>query len=312
MAVEPIHWIVFNISILILLIIDLWHFYKNPHPIGLKEAIWTTLGWISLAFGFNIWIYYTFGTDPALKFLAGYLLEESLSVDNLFVFLLIFAHFRVPEDSKRLVLFYGVLGAIIMRALLIWGGIELITHFYWFMNVFAVFLIFAGLKLLLAKEQKIDIEKNHIFRFLNSWINVSPHYHGQSFFYKHHHKWVATPLFIVLILIETTDLLFALDSVPAVIGITTEPFLVYTSNIFAILGLRSLFFVLEGFVKNFYLLHYAVSIILILIGCKMIAENFIHIPVTITLGSLVLILASALIGSYLFPLSTDPKNKTKL
>lgn len=305
MPVELFHWVAYNLTIFVLLGLDLWRFYVNPHPIGLKEAIWTTLGWISLALLFNIWIYFSFGIDPALKFLTGYLLEESLSVDNLFIFLLIFSHFKVPDAAKRLVLFYGVLGAVLMRALLIWTGIELVTHFQWILEVFALFLIFIGLKLLFTKEQKIDFEKNKLYRWLSSWINVSPSYHGQKFFYKHHHKWVATPLFIVLILIESIDLLFALDSVPAVLGITTDPFIVYTSNIFAILGLRSLFFVLEGFMKIFYLLHYAVAIILILIGCKMIAENFITIPITATLGTLLFILMAALVGSYLFPLSTE-------
>ncbi|MFI5343431.1 MAG: TerC/Alx family metal homeostasis membrane protein [Chlamydiales bacterium] len=297
MPVETFHWVAFNLTILILLGLDFWRFYANPHPIGLKEALWTTLGWVSLAFLFNIWIYYAFGLDPALKFLTGYVLEESLSVDNLFIFLLIFSHFKVPEASKRPVLFYGVLGAIVMRALLIWAGIVLVSHFQWILELFAIFLIYIGLKLLFAREQKIDLEKNQLYRWLNSWMNVSPHYRGQKFFYKDQDKWVATPLVIVLIMIESIDLLFALDSVPAVLGITTDPFIVYTSNIFAILGLRSLFFVLEGLMKLFYLLHYAVAIILILIGCKMIAENFITIPIVVTLSTMLLILMGALIAS---------------
>lgn len=297
MPVETFHWVAFNLAILILLGLDFWRFYANPHPTSLKEALLTSVGWILLAFLFNIWIYYAFGFDPALKFLTGYLLEKSLSVDNLFIFLIIFSHFKVPEESKRPVLFYGVLGAVVMRALLIWAGIALVSHFQWILEVFAIFLIYIGFKLFFAKEQKIDFEKNQLYRWLNSWMNVSPNYNGQKFFYKDQDKWIATPLVIVLIMIESIDLLFALDSVPAVLGITTDPFIVYTSNIFAILGLRSLFFVLEGMMKLFYLLHYAVALILILIGFKMIAENFIMIPIIVTLSTMLFILIAALVAS---------------
>lgn len=311
MAVEPIHWIIFNLCILFLLGLDLWRSYTTPHATSMKEALWTSIAWVSLAFLFNVWIYYSYGSDPALKFLTGYILEKSLSVDNLFVFLLIFSHFKVPDISKRQVLFYGVLGAIIMRALLIWAGIGLVSHFQWILEVFAIFLIFIGLKLLFTKEQKIDFERNKLYRWLSGWINISQSYQGQKFFYKDQNKWVATPLFIVLIMIESIDLLFALDSVPAVLGITTDPFIVYTSNIFAILGLRSLFFLLEGLMKLFYLLHYAVAVILILIGCKMIADNFIKIPITNTLGIMLFILIAALIGSFLFPQKAPEFNDRK-
>lgn len=306
-SVETYHWILFNLGILILLGIDLFRFYLNPHAIGMKEAIWSSIAWISLALLFNVWIYIDFGTEPALNFFAGYLLEKSLSVDNLFIFLLIFSHFQVPDPSKHLVLFYGVLGAVVMRALLIWTGIELVSHYAWILEVFAVFLIYMGIKLAFAKEKKIDLERNYIYRKLQSWINITPTYHGQSFFIKDNGKWMATPLLVVIILIESIDLLFAIDSVPAVLGITTDPFIVYTSNIFAVLGLRSLFFVLESMMKHFYLLHYAVALILVLIGCKIVAENFIKIPIYITLGSIVLLIIAALIGSHLFPLETKPK-----
>lgn len=303
------HWIIFNVSILFLLGIDLWRFYVKPHSIQLKEALLTSLGWILLALFFNLWIYYAYGFDPAIQFLAGFLLEKSLSVDNLFIFLLIFAHFKVPDDSKHIVLFYGIIGAIIMRALLIWAGIGLISNFSWVIQVFGVFLIFIGFKLILTREEKIDFEKNALYRLVTRWIPITPYYHAQKFFFQENQKWVATPLFLVLILIESIDLLFALDSVPAVLGITTDPFIVYTSNIFAILGLRSLFFVLEGLAKMFYLLHYAVAVILVLIGIKMLLSHYIHIPTTITLGVLVSIIAASLIGSYLFPLKTKIDDK---
>jgi len=305
MAVGLSHWIIFNFSILFLLGLDLWYFYIKPHSISVKEALLTSLGWISLALLFNVWIYIEYGTDPAIQFLAGYLLEKSLSVDNLFIFLLIFSHFKVPDNSKHIVLFYGILGAVIIRALLIWGGIELISNFDWILQVFGIFLVFIGLKILFKKEETIDFEKNLLYRFVTRWIKISPNYHEQKFFFKENRQWVATPLFLVVILIEAIDLLFALDSVSAVLGITTDPFIVYTSNIFAILGLRSLFFVLEGFAKSFYLLHYAVALILVLIGTKMLVSNFIHIPTVITLGALVSIIGLALIGSYLFPLKEE-------
>ncbi len=309
MDVSLYHWIIFNVSILILLGLDLWHFYLKPHSISIKEAVYTSAGWILIAFFFNIWIYMYYGSEPALQFLASYLLEKSLSVDNLFVFLMIFAHFKVPDNSKHIVLFYGILGAIVMRALLIWGGIELISNFHWVIQVFGVFLIIVGLKLLFAKEKEIEFEKNFLYRLVTRWVKVSPNYKEQNFFYKENSQWVATPLFLVLILIESIDLLFALDSVPAVLGITTDPFIVYTSNIFAILGLRSLFFVLEGLAKLFYLLHYAVALILVLIGTKMVLSYFFHVPVIITLTTIVSIITLALIGSYLFPLKENLDTK---
>ncbi len=309
MDVNLFHWIFFNGAIFLLLALDLWRFYQNPHAIQLKEALFTSAGWISLALLFNLWIYLFYGAEPAIQFLAGYLLEESLSIDNLFIFLLIFAQFKVPDSAKHLVLFYGILGAVIMRALLIWGGIGLISHFHWAIQLFGVFLIIVGLKLILSKNEGVDFKKNWLYRFTKRLINVSPHYQGHSFFYQQQGKWFATPLFLVLVLIESTDLLFALDSVPAVLGITTDPFIVYTSNIFAILGLRSLFFVLEGLSKKFYLLHYAVAFILVLIGIKMTLSHLIEVPVTITLGLLLFILTGSLIGSYLFPLKENPHKK---
>ncbi len=233
------HWIGFNCIILLLL--DLWRF-RHPHSIGIKEALLTSAAWISLAIVFNGWIYWTFGTQAALDFLAGYLVEESLSIDNLFVFLLLFSHFKVPETAKHQVLFYGVLGAIVMRALLIWGGISLIHSFEWAFFVFGIFLVITGTRLAFNTEQEEKTEESLIYRWLKKCLPFTDKYHGDSFVVRQKDGLKATPLLAVLILIETTDLIFALDSVPAILGITTEPFIVYTSNIFAILGLRSLFF----------------------------------------------------------------------
>ena len=307
--VELFHWILFNSVIFFLLAFDLWLFYRNPHSIKFKEAIITSLCWIALAFCFNGWLYYRFGSEHALNFLTGYLLEESLSVDNLFIFLLVFSHFKVPDDCKHRVLFYGVLGAIVMRGLLIWGGIAMVEHFTWTFYLFGLFLIYTGLRMAFAKENKLKIEENRLYRLVHSTIGVTPDYHGQSFFVKIGEKWTATPLFLVVLLIELADLVFALDSIPAILGITTDPFIVYTSNVFAILGLRSLFFVLEGMMKRFYLLHYALSIILVFIGVKMLLASVFHIPTILALGVLVTLLVLAVIGSYLWPLENGENSK---
>lgn len=309
MPVTIYHWIVFNVMIAIILGIDLWRSYRHPHAIGMREALLTSGGWISLALAFNVWIYFSFGLEHALNFFTGYLLEKSLSVDNLFIFLLIFSHFKVPETSKHQILFYGVLGAIVLRALLIWGGIELVQHFDWIFIVFGLFLIFTGVQLALKKEGEQDIEKGFAYRWMQKWFRFTPDYHGNAFFVKENQLWLATPLFGVLLLIEFTDLIFALDSVPAILGITTEPFIVFTSNIFAIMGLRSLFFALEGMMKRFYLIHYALAFILVFIGCKMIVADYLHIPTWITLMVIVSALSIAIVSSSRFFSSTDQEKK---
>lgn len=304
MPVTLYHWIAFNLVIGILLAIDLWHFYRKPHPISVKEALLTSAGWIMLALLFNGWIHLTFGASAAFDFLTGYLLEKSLSIDNLFIFLLIFAHLKVPANAKHQVLFYGVVGAIVMRALMIWAGIALVESFDWVLPLFGLFLIFTGIHLAIKKETEAELEKSITYRWLQKRIPFTT-YHGNSFIIKENGKWLATPLLAALILIETTDLIFALDSVPAILGITTEPFIVYTSNIFAILGLRSLFFALETLIKAFHLLHYALAFILVFIGAKMMLGNFIHVPTWATFLVLIVSLTLAIIGSLLFPLTNQ-------
>lgn len=290
------HWIAFNLIIFTLLGIDLWRSYRNPHPIEIKEAVITSCGWIFLAFLFNGWIYLTLGSGAALDFLTGYLIEKSLSIDNLFIFILIFAHFKVPDRSKHQVLFYGVLGAIVMRALLIWAGIELVQHFEWIFLLFGLFLILAGIRLAIKRESEEELEESFTYRLLKKAIPFTT-YHGKAFFVKQKGQWLATPLFAALILIEISDLIFALDSVPAIFGITTDPFIVYTSNIFAILGLRSLYFVLEEMIKAFHLLHYALAFILIFIGTKMMIADFVKIPTWVTFLVLIGSLTIAMIAS---------------
>ncbi|MBS4163699.1 putative membrane protein [Candidatus Protochlamydia amoebophila] len=297
------HWIFFNVFILLLLALDLYHFYYKPHSIKFKEAVLTSVGWVAIAFLFNAWLYYHFGSETAINFFTGYLLEKSLSVDNLFIFLLLFTHFKVPDDCKHRVLFYGVLGAIFMRGLLIWGGVSLVQQFDWMFYLFGLFLIYTGIKMGLSKEINLKLEENRIYLFLKKTIGMTSDYHAQSFFVKIDGKWIATPLFLVVLLIEFADLVFAIDSIPAILGITTDPFIVYTSNVLAILGLRSLFFVLEGMMQRFYLLHYALAFILTFIGFKMLLANLFHIPTFIALGILLLALLCAVIGSFLFPIS---------
>lgn len=309
MDVSLVHWFLFNFVILIFLGLDLWRFYRYPHPMGVKEAILTSLGWIFLAFLFNIWIYFRFGSDPAIDFLTGFLIEKSLSIDNLFIFLIIFAHFKVPEEAKFEVLFYGVLGAIVMRALLIWGGIALVNNFEWILIFFGLFLVFTGVRLVFHTKKEEEIEQSRFYLWLIKKLPMIDYYVGNAFFVRLNGRWVVTPLLVVLILIETTDLIFALDSVPAILGITTDAFIVYTSNIFAILGLRALFFALEGMMKNFYLLHYALGFILVFIGFKMIFASYVHIPTWVALIVLFISVATAIVASLLFPQSSEPQGR---
>lgn len=306
MVAEIYHWVLFNIMILGLLTFDLWY-HRKSHQVTVKEALIETVIWIALALSFNGWLYYRFGDEPALNFFTGYLIEKSLSLDNLFIFLLIFSHFRVPEDLKHRVLFYGILGAIIMRALLILGGVALIHYFDWIFYLFGAFLVFTGFRMAFKDEEiKIEHEKNLIYRLLlASRLPMIPSYYGEAFFIKKDGRWTGTLLLLVLIIIETTDLIFALDSIPAILAITTDPFIVYTSNLFAILGLRSLFFVIEGIMKRFYLFHYALAAILVFTGFKMLLMDFMHISTGVTLTFMIIALTIALVGSILFPKKSE-------
>lgn len=301
MTTTVAHWVIFNGLVLILLGMDLIRSYRAPHAISVREALVASAGWIALALLFNGWIYWAFGSEPALAFLTGYLLEKSLSVDNLFVFLLIFAHFKVPPNAKHHVLFCGVLGAIAMRALLIVGGIALIHRFEWVFLLFGLFLIVAGVRLAFKQEAEEEWEESWLYQWLKKHVPFSGAYQGHRFFVNKQGRWLATPLFAVLMLIEMTDVMFALDSVPAILGITQEPFIVYTSNIFALLGLRSLFFALEGVMQAFYLLHYALAFILVFIGAKMLLLPFFDIPIWMTFVIIVTALGVGVGGSWWFP-----------
>lgn len=293
-------WIAFNVFILCMLFIDLF-LHRDHKSVAMKEAILWSLVWIGLALIFNVYIYYARGVNDALEFLTGYLIEKSLSVDNLFIFILIFKYFHTPKSSMHKVLFWGVFSAIVMRALFIWLGIEMITRFHWIIYVFGLFLVFTGIKLAMEQDKKIDPEKNFILKIFRRFFSFTPNYEGDKFFVIKDKRIHATPLFLVLISIETTDLVFAVDSIPAILAITNDPFIVYTSNIFAILGLRSLFFVLSHVIGLFHYLTYALSFILTFIGIKMLLVDIIKIPTWITLGFVFVALLVSVVISLMYP-----------
>lgn len=295
-------WIIFNIFVVTMLALDLLVLHKKNHVISIKEALGWSAFWISLALIFNAGIYYYLGAEAALDFLTGYLIEESLSVDNLFVFIMIFAYFRTPQHLQYKVLFWGILGAIIMRALFITAGITLIHYFEGALYIFAVFLIYAGYKMAFkSEEEEMRPSHNPVLKIVKRLVPVTEEYEGEKFFVKRASKIFATPLFIVLISIETTDVIFALDSIPAILAITTDPFLVYTSNIFAILGLRALFFAIAGLIQIFHFLHFGLAFILTFIGMKMLIAGWIKIPTGIALSVTLLSLVCSVVLSILYP-----------
>jgi tellurite resistance protein TerC len=276
-------------------------FHRKAHVVKIKEALIWSAVWITLALLFNLGIYFWRGEVAALEFLTGYLLEKSLSVDNLFVFLLIFSYFRVPALYQHKVLFWGILGALIMRAIFIAAGVTLITKFHWVIYVFGAFLIFTGIKMALQKGKEIHPEKNPVLKLFRRMMPVTGDYEGGKFFSKLEGRRTATPMFIVLLVVETTDVVFAVDSIPAILAITYDPFIVYTSNVLAILGLRALFFALAGIMQLFHYLHYGLSLILVFIGVKMLIADIYKIPITIALAVVAGILLFSVIASLMRP-----------
>ncbi len=290
-------WIGFNLFVVLMLALDLGVFHRTAHEVKMKEALTWSAIWIALAMIFNVVIYYWKGQDVALEFLAGYVIEKSLSVDNIFVFVLIFTYFNVPAKYQHRVLFWGILGALIMRAIFIAAGVTLIEKFHWIIYVFGIFLVITGIKMAVNRGTKIDPEKNVAVKFFKKFFPVSNEYHGSKFWIKQTGKWVATPLFIVLLLVEFTDLIFAVDSIPAILAVTKDPFIVYTSNVFAILGLRSLYFALAGLMHWFTYLHYGLAAILIFVGIKMLLVDVYKIPIAISLLTILSILTISIVLS---------------
>jgi len=296
-------WIGFSLFVIAMLALDLLIFHREAHEIKVREALLLSAFWIALALLFNLGIYFWRGSEAALQFFTGYLIEKSLSVDNLFVFLLIFTYFAVPPSYQHKVLFWGILGALLMRAVFILAGITLILKFHWVIYVFGAFLLFTGVRMVSQKETKIRPEKNPIIRLFRQVMPVSNEYSGGKFFLREAGRLVATPLIIVLIAIETTDVVFAVDSIPAILAITLDPFIVYTSNVCAILGLRALYFALAGVMKLFHFLHYGLSAILVFIGTKMILTDVLTIPIGISLA----IVGTILLISVAVSVVTRPK-----
>lgn len=294
-------WILFGIFILILLACDLFIFQKKPHSFSFKESLLWSLFWIFLSILFGIVIYFSLGEESSLDFFTGYAIEKSLSIDNVFVFILIFRSFKTPEEYHHKTLFWGVLGAILLRGLFIILGVTLIAHFHQVFYVLGFFLIFSGIKLLFQKEKKIVSQESLWIKFLKKIIPVTSTYHDGQFFIREKNKLIATPLFLTLLAIEITDVIFALDSIPAIFSITLDPFIVFSSNIFAILGLRSLYFVLAHMINYFHYMHYGVALILTIAGLKMIASYYVTVPVVLTLGIIIFILSMSIIASLIFP-----------
>jgi len=290
-------WIGFGVFVLAMLALDLGVFHRKTHTVGMKEAlIWSGV-WVALALIFNVGIWHWRGHDKGLEFLTGYVVELSLSVDNLFVFLLIFAYFKVPAQYQHKVLFWGILGALIMRAIFIGAGIALIQRFHWIIYIFGAVLVVSGLKMAFEKDKEVHPEKNPVLRLFRRFMPVTSEYQEGRFFVRLDGRLLATPLFIVLLMLETTDLVFAVDSVPAVLAITTDPFIVYTSNVFAILGLRSMFFALAGIMKLFQYLHYGLAAVLVFVGGKMLLADFYKIPTLTSLLVIVGLLGAAVVAS---------------
>jgi len=292
-------WVGFNLFVLGMLALDLGVFHRKAHVVSFKEAgVWSAV-WIALALLFNAGVWHFLGPQKGVEFLTGYLIEKSLSVDNIFVFALIFAYFAVPQEYQHRVLFWGILGALVMRAIFIAAGAALIANFHWIIYVFGAFLILTGIKMAFAPDKGLEPEKNPVVKLVRRLMPVTDRYHGQKFFTRENGALAATPLFLVLALVETTDLIFAVDSIPAIFAVTSDPFIVYTSNVFAILGLRSLYFLLAGVMNRFEYLKLGLAAILVFVGTKMAIVDLYKIPSAVSLGVVAAILAVAIAASLL-------------
>ena len=301
MATNIWFWLGFIAFVLAMLAVDLGVFHRKAHEVRPREAgIWTAV-WVTLALLFAGGLYLVENRQVALTFLTGYVIEESLSVDNIFVMVLIFEYFRVPKSVQHRVLFYGILGALVMRGLFIAAGTALITRFHWVLYVFGAMLIVTGIRMARKQDEGFEGERSPIVRGVRRLVPISTEYHGSRFFIVEGGKRVATPLLLVLVLVEVTDLIFAIDSIPAIFGVTSDPFIVFTSNIFAVLGLRSLYFLLAAVVDRFHLLKYGLAVILSFVGFKMVTERFIEIDIVLSLSIILGVLAVAIGASLLWP-----------
>ncbi len=294
-------WILFAVFIIAMLALDLGIINRKTHVIKMKEALLWTSFWVALAVVFGVGIYYFYGHSKSMEFFTAYLIEYSLSIDNLFVFMLIFKYFGVPHAYEHKTLFWGILLALITRALFIFAGVALINTFSWVMYIFGAFLIYTGIKMAFNSQTEVHPDKNIALRLLRYFMPVSDTFAGSKFFIVKRGIRFATPMLAVLLALETTDILFAVDSIPAVLAISKDPFIIYTSNVFAILGLRSLFFAISGLMKLFHLLHYGLAAILTFVGVKMLIEDFFHVPVTASLIVIASILVVSIVSSIIWP-----------
>jgi TerC family integral membrane protein len=298
-------WVGFIGFVLAMLALDLGVFHRRPHEVRPVEAgIWTVV-WVALALLFALGLYLIGGHHVALTFLTGYVIEESLSADNIFVMVLIFEYFRVPKSCQHRVLFYGILGALVMRGLFIAAGAALVSNFHWVLYLFGALLIYTGVRMAIKRDDSFDGEQNRIVRLVRRWVPISSDFKGKHFFTIEAGRRIATPLLLVLVLVEATDLVFAVDSIPAIFGVTTDPFIVFTSNIFAVLGLRSLYFLLAAVVDRFHLLKYGLAVILSFVGAKMLLDRVVHVDIELSLVVILSVLALSIVASMIVPNRAD-------
>lgn len=298
MGISVYFWIGFHIFIFLMLALDLGVFHKKTHKVPVKEALIWSAVWVSLALLFNLFIFFEFGKTKALEFLTGYVIEYSLSVDNIFVFILIFSYFAVKSEYQHKILFWGILGALVMRGIFIFAGVALINRFHWIVLIFGAFLVYSGIHMLFQKETAVDPEKNPIVKFFRKFLPVTDTIHGNKLFVRQDNKLYATPLFLVLLVIESSDLIFAVDSIPAILAISKDSFIVYTSNVFAIMGLRSLYFAVSGIMGYFRYLKVGLSFVLSFVGLKMLAAYFhLEIPILFSLAVIIGILTFSVLAS---------------
>ena len=300
-------WGAFNLFVLAMLAVDLFVFHREAHEVRPKEAAAWSVVWVALALLFGAGVYTFMGREAGLEYFAGYVIEKALSVDNIFVFVLIFSFFRVPAQYQHRVLFWGVLGALVMRGVMIAAGAFLIARFHWILYVFGAFLVITGIRMLRQHESELHPESNPVIRLVRRFIPVTSTYAGQKFFVRERAdgRLLATPLFVVLALVETTDLIFAVDSIPAIFAVTQDPFIVYSSNVFAILGLRALYFLLADVIQRFHYLKVGLSLVLMFVGIKMLVADIYKIPISVSLGIILLTLAASTAASWLWPRSAE-------
>ncbi|MFL6236289.1 MAG: TerC family protein [Thermoanaerobaculia bacterium] len=305
----PLHWGVFFLLIVGVLALDLGVLNRREHRIGLREALVWSVVWTAVGLAFNLWIAFRFGHQAGLEFLTGYVIERALSFDNIFVFVILFNYFAVPAEQQHRVLFWGILGALLSRGLFIGLGTALISRFEWLIFVFGAFLVYTGFKMFRSEEPEVHPEKNPVVRLFQRFVPLVGSYHGKRFLIRDGGRVLATPLLLVLVVIEATDVIFAVDSIPAVFGVTRNTFIIFTSNIFAILGLRALYFLLAGLMVKFRYLGYGVGLVLVFVGSKMLGHEVVDIPPELSLGIVLGVLALSILASLLRPAAPDPEEE---